>query len=299
MKIIEKELEHLNNLLFKNLDSEKNQISDDIKNYICRKSKKLRPSLIFLFSGALNIDIDDKIYSLASAIELIHNATLIHDDIIDNSDFRRGKNSLNKELGCSLSILAGDILLAMALKNLVNCNNIKVMEIFAKALEQMCKGEINQNFTIGKIPSIEQYIKKSEDKTAELYKASLYSLCILSNIKEKEKILSFASNFGIAFQIKDDLVNILQTDKSEPSMSDIYNKIYTLPVIFLNKDRDIKEFSADESVNYLKSHNKYINKTVKLIENYSNKAINSIDFICDNQYKKEIIKLTKNLSKLC
>ncbi len=294
----EKELEILNEYLVKSLADDKNHIADDISDYLTAKSKRIRPTLVFLFTKAMGLEISEKIYHLASTVELIHNSTLVHDDILDNADTRRGKVSLNFKLGNNLSVLAGDILLSIALKELTKCGNLEAIETFAHSLYLMCKGEINQNFTIGKMPTMEEYIKKSEYKTAELFKAPLTSLCMIENIPQKDKMLAFARNFGIAFQIKDDLLNILQTDKSKPIMSDIHNGIYTAPVMFLNEDKNnVESLPENEITDLLLADRKYINKTIDLIKEYADRAIEAIDFIKDNQYKQEIIKITENLYK--
>ena len=294
--LVEKELGILNQYLVNSLIDDKNCISDDICDYLCSKSKRIRPMLVFLFAKAMDIDLDDKVYHLACSVELVHNSTLVHDDILDNADTRRGKVSLNYKLGNNLSVLAGDILLSVALKELVKCGSVDSIDTFAESIYLMCKGEINQNFTIGKLPTMEEYIQKSEYKTAELFKAPLTSLCLIKNKSVKDNVLSFARNFGIAFQIKDDLLNILKNDPTKPVMSDIHNGIYTAPVLFLNDDINcFSELSEDEIIEKLQADNKYIYKTVDLIKKYADKAIESIGFIEDNQYKQEIISLTKNL----
>lgn len=288
----------LNEYLVNSLSDNNNHIADDIIDYLTAKSKRIRPMLVFLFTKALNLEITEKIYHLACAVELIHNATLVHDDILDNADTRRGKVSLNYKLGNNLSVLAGDILLSAALKELAKCGNLEVIDTFAHSLYLMCRGEINQNYTIGKMPAMEEYIKKSEYKTAQLFKASLTSLFIIENLPQKDQIYDFAENFGIAFQIKDDLLNILQTDKTKPIMSDVHNKIYTAPVMFLNEDKgSVEDLSENEITDLLLSDKKYINKTIDLIKEYACRAIEAIDFIDDNQYKQEIITLTQNLYK--
>lgn len=294
--IVEKELGILNQYLVNSLVDDKNRISEDICDYLCSKSKRIRPVLVFLFAKAMGIDLDDKVYHLACSVELVHNSTLVHDDILDNADTRRGKVSLNYKLGNNLSVLAGDILLSVALRELVKCDSVEAIDAFSESIYLMCKGEINQNFTIGKLPTMEEYIQKSEYKTAELFKAPLTSLCLIKNKSAKDNVLSFARNFGIAFQIKDDLLNILKNDPTKPVMSDIHNGIYTAPVLFLNNDINcVSELSEDQIIEKLQANRKYIEKTVDLIKEYADKAIEAISFIEDNQYKQEIIKLTKNL----
>ena len=294
--LVQKELEKLNQYLVNSLIDDKNRISEDICDYLYSKSKRIRPVLVFLFSKAMGIELDDKVYHLACSVELVHNSTLVHDDILDNADTRRGKVSLNYKLGNNLSVLAGDILLSVALRELVKCGSVEAIDTFAESIYLMCKGEINQNFTIGKLPTMEEYIQKSEYKTAELFKAPLTSLCLIKDKSVKDNVLSFARNFGIAFQIKDDLLNILKNDPTKPVMSDIHNGIYTAPVLFLNDDINcVSELSEDQIIEKLQTNKKYIEKTVDLIKEYADKAIEAISFIEDNQYKQEIIKLTKNL----
>lgn len=298
MKIIENELKTLNQYLINCICDNTSQISTDINDYLSAKSKRIRPTFVLLFAKALGIEITEKIYHLACSVELVHNSTLVHDDILDNADTRRGRVSLNCKLGNNLSVLAGDILLSIALKELTKCDNVEAIRTYADSLYLMCKGEVNQNFTIGKLPTMEEYIKKSENKTAELFKAPLTSLCFIADVKEKENIHSFAKNFGIAFQIKDDLLNILQTDKSKPIMSDIHNGIYTAPVLYLSEDNEnIENLSEEEIINNLQANKKYTEKTVNLIKEYADRAIEAIDFIEDNEYKKEIITITQNLYK--
>lgn len=293
--LVENELKKLDELIIDNLE-DNGQISNDLVEFLTAKSKKIRSKIVFLFAKMLDIPIDEKIYNLACAVEFIHNSTIIHDDIIDNAQTRRAKVSLNYKLGNNLSVLAGDLLLAQALKILSSLNCSEVIQEFSNSLYLMCRGEINQNFSTNKIPTLEEYIKKSEYKTAELFKASLLSFGLISEYNKKNNIISFTRNFGIAFQIKDDLVNILQTDLSKPTMSDIINGIYTAPLIFLNQEiKNVEELSKERIIELIQSDSIYVEKTKELIKLYANKAIDSISYITDNDYKKEIINLTQQL----
>ena len=296
MKFIEEELNTLNIYLKESLSDKTNEISDDIYDFIFSKSKKLRPTLIFLFTKALNLKISDEIYNLAVCTELLHNSTLIHDDIIDNADFRREKQSLNKKLGNNLSVLAGDFILSESMLHLTKCKNLECFKIFSNSLKSMCKGEINQHFSLNKIPTMEEYIQKSKNKTAELFNASLVSLCLIEKIQKTKEMSEFAINFGIAFQIKDDLENILQTNNTKPQLSDIYNGIFSAPIIFLQQEFNVEKLKIEEII-HLVTNNEIKQKTLNLIEKYAKKAIASIEFIKDNQYKREIIALCENLYK--
>ncbi len=286
---VSNEIKKLNTYITDILSDDNNQISNDISEYLSSKSKRIRPSLVFLFAKAMGIEISEKIYHLACSVELIHNSTLVHDDIIDNAETRRGKVSLNRKLGNSMSVLAGDILLSAALKELAKCQNPEIINIFADSLYKMCKGEINQDCTLMKLPTLDEYINKSEAKTAELFKAPLVSLAVLFDSSKKQALYEFAKNFGIAFQIKDDLTNILQSDSTKPVMSDIDNGIYTAPVIFLGKNVD--NMTSDEIKKLIQNNPEVILKTRTLIKEYTEKAIKSIDFTNDNEFKQEIIRL--------
>lgn len=299
MNIIENELIKFNKILYEVLEESENEINPDILDFIFSKSKKLRPKLLILFAKALEKEITPEIYYLACAVELLHNSTLIHDDIIDEAQMRRGKISLNKKLGNNLSVLAGDYILSCALKCLTKCNDINIINIFSQSLKNMCEGEINQYFTKNKILSLYEYINKSINKTAELFRASLISLIYILNLKNHTKeIDDFAITFGTAFQIKDDYLNIYCSDNTKPQLIDIYNGIYTAPVIYLNqKITDIENLPKAEIIEKIKNDSEIHEKTINLIKKYCDKSIASIEFIKDNQYKKEIIKITENLHK--
>lgn len=291
--IVRYELNKLNSLIIDILHENSNNISKELISYLTEKSKKLRSMFIFLFTKALRYKVSDDIYNIALGVEFIHNSSLIHDDIIDKAELRRGNLSLNSKLGNSLSVLAGDLLLSIALKLITKSKNYEIIDIFADCLYKMSNGEINQNLNINKIISIDEYIKKSEYKTAELFIAALSSLCSILNISNKN-IVDFAYNFGIAFQIKDDLLNILGTDKTKPKLSDIYNGIFTIPVIYLNEEININTLDKEEIISLVQNE-KYIKKTKSIIKEYALRAIKSVDFIPDNAYKNKIIEITKNL----
>lgn len=297
MKLIEKELGISEEILRNELFGQNNLLSEDINNFLFSKSKKIRSKIIFLFANALEYKKHNEITYLACATELIHNATLIHDDVIDNSSVRRGKKSLNAQFGNHTSILSGDLLLAFAMNMLRKSNNIDVFSAFANSLKLICEGEINQQFNRNKILSLEEYIEKSEHKTAELFKAPLFSLCLIENHHEYiQNITDFAKNYGIAFQIKDDLLNIIDTDPLKPAYCDIYNEIYTAPVIFFNKITNIQKLSKSELISNIKNNKECIEKTKQLITKFTSRAINSLEFLPKSIYKQALIELTNELN---
>lgn len=292
-KIIEQAEQELNLLneniysFFENKKHEKNEIVPIIKEFLNNKGKRIRPVMIFLLAKALNQKIEKLHYDIAIANELIHNATLIHDDIIDCSLIRRNKKTLNFDYDNKLAVLAGDYLLANAIQILNNIENIQIQNIHTQTISHLINGELYQYFNRFKLLPIEEYIEKSKNKTARLFEAGLTAICV-ENKDLSKNINNFAINFGIAFQIHNDLANIKNTKKI---CEDIKNGDYSAPIIFYAQEKDIKTIkNPDKLAKDIKNTNA-IRKTKELIDNYIDRAIENISFIEDNLYKQALIDL--------
>lgn len=265
-----------------------NCIQEPLKSKLSRilnaPSKHIRPLISFLYLKALGAEVDEKQIQYQTAIEFVHNASLIHDDVIDESIERRGVETLNYKLGNKMAVIMGDYLLSVAMKKVLNLSIPQLIEMFCETLEIMSFGEINQNLNKFKIPTIDEYIKKSEQKTAKLFETAIDGAVIINNCSgfENNEILrfaqndkevfhkNFAKNFGIAFQIRDDLINCLT------SKSDIEEGIYTAPVIY-SEGLEITEFG--------------IEKTQDLLNNYLDLALNSLENLEDSIYKSALVEL--------
>lgn len=235
-------------------------------------SKHIRAVVSFLYLKAAGQNIDDRQVSLQSAVELVHNASLIHDDIIDESKERRSLKTINAEFENKLAVISGDYLLSIALKKICNLNSIKLIEMFAQTLDEMCKGEVSQYFNKFEIPALEDYLIKTEQKTAKLFETAICGAMLLSNSNINPK--EFAINFGTAFQIRNDLIN-LNTTKT-----DIIEGIYTAPVIY------------SQNIN---SPDKGIEKTKLLLNNYIEKAEHSLEILNNSKYKSTLTELLELL----
>lgn len=269
-----------------------NNLTPKLCEYIFSSSKRIRSALIFLLTRALGYKVGDYQIKIAAATELIHNATLIHDDVIDNSALRRNESTINAEFDDKLAVIAGDFLLSLALQELSSTQNISVINIYADSLKQVCSGEIYQYFEKNKIISIDEYIEKSKNKTAMLFMAAIKSCSKgFEGFKHLSKMEDFALNFGIAFQIRDDLLNVINKDNSKPFQDDIVNGIYTAPLIYLaEKEKDILQYSADNIILKLNESDSVL-QTKNLLKKYIDFAITAIDFIEENNYKKAIVNL--------
>lgn len=237
-------------------------------NLLNAPSKHIRPLISFLFLKAIGENIDEKQVLYQSAIELVHNASLIHDDVIDESKIRRNTPTLNSEFGNKLAVICGDYLLSSALDKVLKIGSIELVKMFSNTLEVMSTGEIIQHFNKFKIPTVDEYIKKSAQKTAKLFETALCGSLLIAHAKIDG--LQFARNFGIAFQIRDDLINCKTTN------SDIKDGVYNAPVIFAGGTQ-ISQVA--------------IEKTQTLLNNYINYALECLQDIDENKYKLALTEL--------
>ena len=230
------------------------------------------------------------IVKLATAVEIIHNATLIHDDIIDEAQIRRGEAALHHKYSNKLGVISGDFLLSVAFNLLLDLPNDVIKE-FSSCLNLLCFGEIKQYFSQKRTPTFEQYFKKSEMKTSSLFIAGLVSLSKMKKIGSEEEIKLFAQHFGLAFQFRDDLKNIIDEDKSKPFLNDISQGIYTLPVIFAYGENKDLSNELPEKIIQKSKEMKNIEQSKKLIAKEIKFAINSLDKNPRNNYKFSLIEL--------
>ena len=234
----------------------------ELSNFVFSPSKRLRPKLAEATLKTLKVDIEPIHFDLMVALELLHNATLIHDDIIDEDDLRRGKPTINTQLGNKIGVLFGDYLLSLTLKKLTEINSITLIKLFTNSISKIIYGELEQLKDLGKIQSEENYIKKCKQKTAELFVLSAISTLEIANCQNnlKENIKNFAKNFGIAYQIKNDLADYLENRQDEK------NKNYTLPYILANK-YDKKCDIIDLCKRKIEEYKLLAKKSVENIEN--------------------------------
>lgn len=255
-------------------------LNQELLEFFNAPSKRIRPLLALLYLKSADIEITERHYSLLGAIELIHNASLIHDDIIDECGIRRGRTAIHKSFGNKLAVISGDYILSLAMQKIAALNSAEILASFSNTMKNMCIGEINQQFNLFKIPTLEQYIEKSAQKTGNLFKSAIETSLILSGL---DVFLgeNFALNFGIAFQIRDDILNIISCEKfGKPINNDVECGIYNAPVIFAGGKENIMNG---------------VEKTYILLNNYIDKSKKYLSNLEDNVYKEALVKLTEEL----
>lgn len=261
-----KELENVKYQIEENFSDPLNE--NYLKDFILGESKKIRSKLAILYLKAYGCEITDSVYKVLAAGELIHNASLLHDDVLDNADKRRGKTTISKQFSEKISILAGDYLISFAIEKLLQINNEKILDIFKECTKKMSEAEIKQYFLRNSIPLLEEYIDICKGKTSGLFASVIQSCAILCNL-QVEKAGQFGEKYGILFQIKNDL-------NEESAKADKENGIFT-----------VKDILG-------------IEKTAALLDNYQEEMRHLLEEIPDNKYRQELedLCLTKKQLKL-
>lgn len=171
--------------------------------------KRLRPAMLLLAANAIGLHQDPRATSLAAVVEFIHTATLLHDDVVDESGLRRGKATANALFGNAASVLVGDFLYSRAFQMMVRCENLRVMDVLADATNVIAEGEVLQLMHMGDATlSQTQYLKVIEFKTAKLFEAAARLPAVLIGDASAEAALAdFGRKVGAAFQIVDDVLD--------------------------------------------------------------------------------------------
>ena len=197
--------------------------------------KRIRVVVTLLTGKMLDAD-KDKLVTLASAIESLHTATLVHDDLIDGALIRRGIPTLNAQWSSAATVLTGDFIFAKAAKLAADTGSVGVMRIFAETLATIVNGEITQLFSSRWVANREDYYRRIYAKTASLFEASTTTAAILSNASEDvvDAVKEYGYEIGMAFQIIDDILDFTseQTTMGKPVASDLRQGLITLPVLY-------------------------------------------------------------------
>ena len=237
-KIIQSELKQFE-IQFRHAVKSNVSLLDKIMQFIVkRKGKQLRPMFVLL-SAKLGGQVNEQTYRAASLVELLHTATLVHDDVVDESFERRGFFSINALWKNKIAVLVGDYLLSKGLLLSLDNGDFKVLQILSAAVKQMSEGELLQIEKARNLNLSEEiYFEIIRNKTASLVASSCAAGASTTFTDEAliNKMKNFGENAGIAFQIKDDLFDYGTSDVGKPTGNDIKEKKLTLPLIYtLNK----------------------------------------------------------------
>nr|YP_009244442.1 prenyl transferase [Agarophyton chilense]AMK96684.1 prenyl transferase [Agarophyton chilense]ASP44579.1 prenyl transferase [Agarophyton chilense]UAD84387.1 prenyl transferase [Agarophyton chilense] len=234
--------------------------------------KRIRPTIILLvaLSTTKMLHILPEHKRLAEITEIIHTASLVHDDVIDECEIRRGVNTVHNAFSTKVAVLAGDFLFAQSSWYLANLNNLEVVKTISKVITDFAEGEIRQGLTcFDETISMNNYIEKSFYKTASLIASSCKATAILSNTTKdtQNQFYLYGKHLGLAFQIVDDILDIIGSAVSlgKPAGSDLKNGNLTAPLLFaLQENSGLYELITREF-----QQNKDIDKAIKIIKSSS------------------------------
>jgi geranylgeranyl diphosphate synthase type I len=317
-KQIEQNAKIVNKYLNSKLKGNPKKLYDAAGHLIVNGGKRLRPYMVIRSCQILNGKVSNAMPA-ASAVEMVHNFTLVHDDIMDNDEIRHGVPTVHKKFGMPIAILAGDVLFSKAFQvitdsKLSSSATIQLVSRLAKACVDVCEGQLLdvKMAEERKIPSQAEYITMVGKKTAALFDVScaMGAICATNKVKDISNLSSFGRNLGIAFQITDDLIGVMGDSKitKKPVGNDLREGKKSLPILMaiklakgnekkiilkafgnskisrndLNKAVDIiRSLGIEENVR--KQALKYAEKAEKSLESYSGSAktelISLLDFV--------------------
>jgi geranylgeranyl pyrophosphate synthase len=204
--------------------------------------KRMRPAITMMVGRACGANYDHAI-SVAASVELLHTATLVHDDLIDKAEERRGAPTLHMQLPLGVTVLTGDFLFAQSAALAAEAGNVRVVQVFSETLVNICKGEILQAQTRWQVPDIQTYIQRIYGKTAALFEAAAISGAILGHQDESviQAFKTFGHELGLAFQIVDDALDFVSdaTKLGKPAGHDVRQGHFNLPIMLYLEDSNI------------------------------------------------------------
>ncbi len=313
-KNLSKNVNTLNRYLVKKLKGKPLPLYNAASYLIMSGGKRLRPFMVLksceIFGGKLKDALP-----AASAIEMIHNFTLVHDDIMDNDELRHGVPTVHRKFGMPVAILAGDVLFSKAFQIISNSDlsansSTQLVSKLAKACVDVCEGQLHdiKMAEEKKIPSQTDYIKMIEKKTAALFdvSCSMGAICAKAKQKDISKLSSFGKNLGIAFQITDDLIGVMGDPKvtKKPVGNDLREGKKSLPIVLaINKSKGNDKKIILKAFGNSRASKKDIEKAVEVIRSigiekivrkqallYAEKAKKSLNSYSGSA-KKELISL--------
>lgn len=294
--IIEKELENA-------LNSSSHLINDASLHLLQAGGKRIRPVFVLISAKFGQYDINH-IKNIAVPLELIHMASLVHDDVIDNSDMRRGRHTVKAQWNNRVAMFTGDFIFARALEYVTSIENKRVHQILAKTMVEICNGEVIQiedKFRTDQ--NLKDYFRRIKRKTALLIESSCELGAVASGLDEENirHLRRFGYFVGMSYQIVDDILDFTASDKElgKPAGSDLLQGNITLPILYLKNHPTIKQFietasngvvTEEERMAMLKvvRNSDAIKQSIALSNQYLRKALKEVEALPNHPMKKKL-----------
>lgn len=298
--VYQNELDKVYTTIIAHTRSKFSGIREIIEDVVDLNGKMLRP-VMTIISAHFGAYQSDKITKLAGAIEMLHMATLVHDDIIDDSKLRRNKVSVQSKYGKDMAVYAGDYLLSKSL-SILDSKTYEAEHIsrLAKAIESICESELLQFHSRFKLMTVKNYLRVVSGKTAALFAISMYTGAAESKCSEvlSKTLGRIGYDLGVAFQIMDDILDFSddQSHVGKSTKNDLKKGYFTLPVIFAiqGENESVLDLSESEMMTLIK-RNKGIEKARTLAQKYTKRAFDRIKSLPEGDSKIAIVELANYL----
>ncbi len=305
---VQDELQRVEDLMRSQADDRHPQLEEALKHLLGSGGKRVRPGVVLLMGGILNGD-RDRLVILSAAIELLHTATLVHDDLIDGSILRRGIATLNAQWSPAATVLTGDFIFSRAAMLAAGTDSIVLMKMFAETLTTIVSGEITQMFTSRGLANRENYEQRIFAKTASLFELASTAAALLSPVDDKviESARKFGYSIGMAFQIVDDVLDFTgeQATVGKPVASDLRQGLITLPALyFLEAHPNDKDMVSVMSSNHLSEtvvarlvdgirQSGAIERSIEEAQVYMQRGLDILETFPENAYRRALEDLTR------
>lgn len=271
--------------------------------------KRIRPAIVLLLARATstNHEILPKHRRLAEITEMIHTASLVHDDVVDEAAVRRGVPTVHSSFGNRIAVLAGDFLFAQSSWYLANLDNLTVVKLLSQVIMDLAEGEIQQGLNRFESElSIDDYLGKSYYKTASLIANSAKSVGVLSGLSESqsEQLYHYGCHLGLAFQIVDDILDFTSSDEvlGKPAGSDLKSGNLTAPVLYAIEDKPLlaklieREFSQDDDFEQaldLVKTSRGIERSRELASEHVRKALQCLHGLKESESRQSLYDISE------
>ena len=292
----------------KNAATQENSFLAELLNHVLQsKGKRIRPSVALLIALSQKNN-EDNVEHMATAIELLHIATLIHDDTVDDSEMRRGKFTVHKLWGQNTAILLGDFIFSSAAASVSETNNIPVMHRFSETAIELSRGALNETEEAFKPQTKEQYLDRIYNKTASVFATIAESAAVLSDFPDEQikTLRSYGYNLGMAFQIVDDILDFdgNSEELGKPIGADLANGLLTLPaLVAIDQDGDDTVFknsftNPQDNCALAKAvirvqQPEVIGQSYVIARGYSQSALAALDSLEDSRAKESLAMLVE------
>ena len=307
---LKQELSAIRQLMLDSVEMEDEDIHQAIVEMLQQGGKMIRPAYLTLFANWSNNGNLQQVRAVAAALELLHVATLLHDDVIDEADMRRGQETLNARYGNRVAIYAGDYVLTSCYRLLSEyAEDLEGVSLPTNGMARVVEGELAQmrnryRYDLG----LQEYLKRIEGKTAQLFMVSCYMGAKLGEMEDALRVKKIGQQIGMAFQILDDILDYQATAQEfgKPVLEDVAQGIYTAPLIYaMEKDSQKiipllekkQEISEQERLllRKLVHDSGGVQKAQQLAQQYTNQALSQIDRLPESNMKTTLTQLTKQL----